>query len=94
MTWNTLHACLEKYRNLLPPDDTLRKAFLTAVQEHTGLLLSKEAVKVKNDVYTISGVSPSGRLSIEAKKQRIFEEVRVMTKKRDTFFEIRWKGAR
>ena len=66
---------LEKYKTFTPPHDFIKKAFISAVLEETGIAIESKDIRiVRNTIYLTA--SPAVKSELYIKKPLLLERVR------------------
>ena len=54
MTWNNISSYLEKFRNIKPPNDSIKKVVIDVISIELGVDLLTENLNVKNNIVYIN----------------------------------------
>ncbi len=65
---------LEKFKNITPPDDFLKKTFISVVKEETGIEVPRKDIKITHGVIYLSA-SPTIKSELYIKKSLLLKRI-------------------
>ena len=69
-----INSFLEKFKNITPPDDFLKKTFISVVKDETGIEVARGDIKIAHGVIYLSA-SPAIKSELYIKKPLLLKRI-------------------